>query len=138
MMVVSGKRKARSMIWLQRNKHQTIARMKKIEAIIKPFRLDEVKNALGELGLEEMTVSDVKAFGRQKAHREVYRGTEFQVGFLPEVKIELILQDSRMDAAVAAIIKGSKTARTGSGKVFVSQIDDAIAGHAEAMEEQMA
>ena len=103
--------------------------MKKIEAIIKPFKLEEVKNALDEIGIEEMTVSEVKAFGRKHAHTEVYRGTEFPVASLPEMKIELVLQDSRTDAAVAAIIKGTNPTKVSKCRVFVSQIDDAAHRH---------
>ena len=111
--------------------------MKKIEAIIKPSRLDAVQNALDEIGIEEMTVSEVKAFGRQKTHKEVYRGTEFPVGFLPEIKIELVLPDGQLDAAVAAITKGTKTAN-GSGKVLVSQVDDPVVSHSGRMVAQAA
>jgi nitrogen regulatory protein P-II 1 len=113
----------------RQRKHQIIGLMKKIEAIIKPFKLEEVRTALDEIGIEEMTVSEVKAFGRQHAHKEVYRGTEFPVASLPEMKIELVLQDSCTDEAVAAIIKGTKTSKSGPGRIFVSQIDDAVHSH---------
>ncbi len=100
--------------------------MKKVEAIIKPFKLEEVKDALGEIGVEGMTVSEVKGFGRQKGHTEIYRGSEYTVDFLPKIKLELVLPDSRVDAAVAAIIKSAKTGKIGDGKVFISPVDDAI------------
>jgi len=100
--------------------------MKKIEAIIKPFKLEEVKDALAELGIEGMTVSEVKGFGRQKGHTEIYRGSEYTVDFLPKIKLEVVIADSVLDNAVAAIIKAAKTGKIGDGKVFVSPIDDAI------------
>ncbi len=100
--------------------------MKKVEAIIKPFKLEEVKDALGEIGVEGMTVSEVKGFGRQKGHTEIYRGSEYTVDFLPKIKLELVLPDSKVDAAVAAIIKSAKTGKIGDGKVFISPVDDAI------------
>jgi nitrogen regulatory protein PII len=100
--------------------------MKKIEAIIKPFKLEEVKDALGEMGIEGMTVTEVKGFGRQKGHTEIYRGSEYTVDFLPKVRIEVVVADNRVDAAVAAIIKAAKTGKIGDGKVFVSKIEEAI------------
>ena|SRR5213593_1408413 len=100
--------------------------MKKIEAIIKPFKLEEIKDALGEIGIEGMTVSEVKGFGRQKGHTEIYRGSEYTVDFLPKLKIELVLPDTRADNAVSAIIKSARTGKIGDGKVFVSDIEDAI------------
>ena len=100
--------------------------MKKIEAIIKPFKLEEVKDALSEIGIEGMTVSEVKGFGRQKGHTEIYRGSEYTVDFLPKVKIETVVADSQKDAAVAAIVKAAKTGKIGDGKVFVSAIEEAI------------
>lgn len=100
--------------------------MKKIEAIIKPFKLEEVKDALGEIGIEGMTVSEVKGFGRQKGHTEIYRGSEYTVDFLPKVKIELVLPDNRADAAVAAIVKAAKTGKIGDGKIFVSVVQEAV------------
>ena len=100
--------------------------MKKIEAIIKPFKLEEVKDALSEIGIEGMTVSEVKGFGRQKGHTEIYRGSEYTVDFLPKIKIELVITDPQVDAAVAAIIKSAKTGKIGDGKVFVSTVEDAI------------
>jgi nitrogen regulatory protein P-II 1 len=100
--------------------------MKKIEAIIKPFKLEEVKDALSELGIEGMTVSEVKGFGRQKGHTEIYRGSEYTVDFLPKIKIEIVLGDSLVEGAVAAIIKAAKTGKIGDGKVFVSLVEAAI------------
>jgi nitrogen regulatory protein P-II 1 len=100
--------------------------MKKIEAIVKPFKLEEVKDALGEVGITGMTVSEVKGFGRQKGHTEIYRGSEYTVDFLPKVKIELVLPDSQADNAVAVIVKAAKTGKIGDGKVFISEIEEAI------------
>ncbi len=100
--------------------------MKKIEAIIKPFKLEEVKDALGEIGIEGMTVSEVKGFGRQKGHTEIYRGSEYTVDFLPKIKLELVVPDSRADNAVSAIVKSAKTGKIGDGKVFVSSVEDAV------------
>jgi nitrogen regulatory protein PII len=100
--------------------------MKKIEAIVKPFKLEDVKQALSELGVEGMTVSEVKGFGRQKGHTEIYRGSEYTVDFLPKVKIELVLPDEQAEAAVAAIVRSARTGKIGDGKVFVSEVVDAI------------
>lgn len=100
--------------------------MKKIEAIIKPFKLNEVKEALNDIGVVGMTVTEVKGFGRQKGHTEIYRGSEYTVDFLPKVKIETVLPDSQVDAAVKAIIAGAKTGKIGDGKIFVSAIEDAV------------
>jgi nitrogen regulatory protein PII len=100
--------------------------MKKIEAIVKPFKLEEVKDALGEVGITGMTVSEVKGFGRQKGHTEIYRGSEYTVDFLPKIKIELVLSDSQAESAVAVIVKAAKTGKIGDGKVFISDISDAI------------
>jgi len=100
--------------------------MKKIEAIIKPFKLEEVKDALGDIGIEGMTVTEVKGFGRQKGHTEIYRGSEYTVDFLPKIKLELVLPDTQVDAAVAAIVKTAKTGKIGDGKVFVSTVEEAI------------
>jgi nitrogen regulatory protein P-II 1 len=100
--------------------------MKKIEAIIKPFKLEEVKDALADLGIEGMTVSEVKGFGRQKGHTEIYRGSEYTVDFLPKIKIEVVLGDSLLESAVAAIVKAAKTGKIGDGKVFVSPVEEAI------------
>ena len=100
--------------------------MKKIEAIIKPFKLEEVKDALADLGIGGMTVSEVKGFGRQKGHTEIYRGSEYTVDFLPKIKIEVVLADSLLESAVAAIVKAAKTGKIGDGKVFILNIEDAI------------
>ena len=99
--------------------------MKKIEAIIKPFKLNEVKTALNEIGIQGMTVIEVKGFGRQKGHTEIYRGSEYTVDFLPKIKIESVLPDNLAAQAVQAIIKAAKTGKIGDGKVFISTIDDA-------------
>jgi len=101
-------------------------RMKKIEAIIKPFKLDEVKEALQEIGLQGITVIEAKGFGRQKGHTELYRGAEYVVDFLPKVKIEVVLADDMLDKAVDAIQKAAKTGRIGDGKIFISTIEEAI------------
>jgi nitrogen regulatory protein PII len=100
--------------------------MKKIEAIIKPFKLEEVKDALAVVGIEGMTVSEVKGFGRQKGHTEIYRGSEYTVDFLPKIKIELVLPDEKLNQAVEAIVRTAKTGKIGDGKVFVSTIDEAV------------
>jgi len=100
--------------------------MKKVEAIIKPFKLEEVKDALGEVGIEGMTVTEVKGFGRQKGHTEIYRGSEYTVDFLPKIKLELVLPDDKVGEAVAAIVKAAKTGKIGDGKVFVSTVEEAI------------
>jgi nitrogen regulatory protein P-II 1 len=110
--------------------------MKKIEAIIKPFKLEDVKDALSELGFEGMTVSEVKGFGRQKGHTEIYRGSEYTVDFLPKIKLEVVLADDRAAAAVDAIVKAAKTGKIGDGKVFVSTIDNAIRIRTEETGEQ--
>ena len=106
--------------------HLPIIPMKKIEAIIKPFKLEEVKEALADLGIEGMTVSEVKGFGRQKGHTEIYRGSEYTVDFLPKIKIEVVVADSTLDGALSAIVKSAKTGKIGDGKVFVSPVDEAI------------
>lgn len=100
--------------------------MKKIEAIIKPFKLEEVKDALGEIGIEGMTVTEVKGFGRQKGHTEIYRGSEYTVDFLPKIKIELVVVDNQVHPAVTAIVKSAKTGKIGDGKVFVSNVEEAV------------
>ncbi len=100
--------------------------MKKIEAIIKPFKLEEVKDALAEVGIEGMTISEVKGFGRQKGHTEIYRGSEYTVDFLPKIKLDLVVADNRVEAAVGAIVKSAKTGKIGDGKVFVSNVEQAI------------
>ena len=100
--------------------------MKKIEAIIKPFKLEEVKDALADLGIEGMTVSEVKGFGRQKGHTEIYRGSEYTVDFLPKIKIEVVVPDDLVDKATGAIVKAAKTGKIGDGKVFISTVEEAI------------
>ena len=100
--------------------------MKKIEAVIKPFKLEEVKEALEEVGVTGMTVSEVKGFGRQKGHTEIYRGSEYTVDFLPKIKIEVVLGDSQVPAAVEAIVKAAKTGKIGDGKVFVVPLEEAV------------
>ena len=100
--------------------------MKKIEAIIKPFKLDEVKDALHEIGLQGITVLEAKGFGRQKGHTELYRGAEYVVDFLPKVKIELVLEDNLVERAVEAIQNAAQTGRIGDGKIFIIPVEDAI------------
>ena len=100
--------------------------MKKIEAIIKPFKLDEVKEALQEAGIQGLTVTEVKGFGRQKGHTELYRGAEYVVDFLPKIKIEMVLPDDQIDAAIEAIVSAARTEKIGDGKIFVSPVDQAI------------
>ena len=100
--------------------------MKKLEAIIKPFKLEDVKEALSAVGVEGMTVCEVKGFGRQKGHTEIYRGSEYTVDFLPKIKVEIVLPDNRADAAVQAVIKAAKTGKIGDGKIFVTPISEAI------------
>lgn len=100
--------------------------MKKIEAIIKPFKLDEVKEALQEAGIQGLSVVEVKGFGRQKGHTELYRGAEYVVDFLPKVKIEIVLDDDQVDGAITAIVDAAKTDKIGDGKIFVSNIEQAI------------
>lgn len=100
--------------------------MKKIEAIIKPFKLDEVKEALQDVGVQGLSVIEVKGFGRQKGHTELYRGAEYVVDFLPKVKIEIVLEDDQVDAAIEAIVDAAKTEKIGDGKIFVSPVDQAI------------
>jgi len=109
--------------------------MKKIEAIIKPFKLEEVKDALGDVGIEGMTVIEVKGFGRQKGHTEIYRGSEYTVDFLPKIKLELVLADERVDFAVKAIMGAAKTGKIGDGKIFVSEVSEAIRIRTEEMGE---
>ena len=106
--------------------NSTQHKMKKIEAIIKPFKLEEVKDALGEVGIEGMTVSEVKGFGRQKGHTEIYRGSEYTVDFLPKIKIELVVTDQQLTKAVEAISKAAKTGKIGDGKIFVSTVEQAV------------
>jgi nitrogen regulatory protein P-II 1 len=100
--------------------------MKKLEAIIKPFKLEEVKEALAELGVEGMTVTEVKGFGRQKGHTEIYRGSEYTVDFLPKVKIEIVVTDDMMDKVVSAVVAAAKTGKIGDGKVFVLPVESAV------------
>jgi nitrogen regulatory protein P-II 1 len=100
--------------------------MKKIEAIIKPFKLDEVKDALHEVGIKGITVTEAKGFGRQKGHTELYRGAEYVVDFLPKVKIEVVLDEGQVERAVEAIQQAAQTGRIGDGKIFVSSVDEAI------------
>jgi nitrogen regulatory protein PII len=100
--------------------------MKKIEAIIKPFKLDEVKESLQKAGIQGMTVSEVKGFGRQKGHTELYRGAEYIVDFLPKVKLELVVDDAQVQTAVESIVKAAKTGKIGDGKIFVSALQDVI------------
>lgn len=100
--------------------------MKKIEAIIKPFKLDDVKEALQEIGIQGMTVTEAKGFGRQKGHTELYRGAEYVVDFLPKIKIELVLADDQVEGALDAIQSASKTGKIGDGKIFVSSIEQAV------------
>jgi len=100
--------------------------MKKIEAIIKPFKLEDVKEAVSSLGVEGMTVSEVKGFGRQKGHTEIYRGSEYTVDFLPKIKLEIVVVDSLVQNVIEAIVKAAKTGKIGDGKVFVSPIENAV------------
>ena len=100
--------------------------MKKIEAIVKPFKLEEVKDALHEVGIEGMTVSEVKGFGRQKGHTEIYRGSEYTVDFLPKIKVEVVVPDGKAAEVTSAIIKAAKTGKIGDGKIFVSSVEEAI------------
>ena len=103
-----------------------IRRMKKIEAVIKPFKLDEVKEALHEVGLQGITVLEAKGFGRQKGHTELYRGAEYVVDFLPKVKLEIICADDMVDRAVEAIVNAARTGRIGDGKIFISTVEEVI------------
>lgn len=100
--------------------------MKKVEAIIKPFRLDEVKEALAEIGITGMTVSEVKGYGRQKGHSELYRGAEYTVDFLPKIKIEMIIEASRVEQVIHVIVEASRTGKIGDGKIFISDIEKVI------------
>lgn len=100
--------------------------MKKIEAIIKPFKLDEVKEALQEVGLQGITITETKGFGRQKGHTELYRGAEYVVDFLPKIKLEIVVEDHLVDRTVEAIITAARTGRIGDGKIFISNVEDAI------------
>jgi nitrogen regulatory protein PII len=100
--------------------------MKKIEAIIKPFKIEDVKEALGEAGIEGMTLTEVKGFGRQKGHTEIYRGSEYTVDFLPKMKIEIVVPDSQVESVTQIIVKSAKTGKIGDGKVFVLPIEEVI------------
>ncbi len=100
--------------------------MKKIEAVIKPFKLDEVKDALNAMGIAGMTVTEVKGFGRQKGHVELYRGAEYDISFIPKVKIELVVSDAVADKVVATILEKAKTGKIGDGKIFISKIDEVV------------
>ena len=108
--------------WLK----QQAASMKKVEAIIKPFKLEEVKEALAEIGVQGMTVTEVKGFGRQKGHTEIYRGSEYTVDFLPKVKIEVVVDEEEASSVAEAIVKSANTGKIGDGKVFISSIEEAI------------
>jgi nitrogen regulatory protein P-II 1 len=100
--------------------------MKKIEAIIKPFKLDDVKSALTELGIQGMTMTEVKGFGRQKGHTEIYRGSEYAVDFLPKIKVEVVLADAQVKVVVDAIVKAAKTGKIGDGKIFVTSVESVL------------
>ncbi len=100
--------------------------MKKVEAVIKPFKLDEVKDKLNEIGIKGITVNEVKGFGRQKGHTELYRGAEYVVDFLPKIKLEIVVADNQLDEVVNAIIKSAQTGRIGDGKIFVTHLEDTI------------
>jgi nitrogen regulatory protein P-II 1 len=116
----------------EREKIQTVSRkvgtaaMKKIEAIIRPFRIDDVREALAEIGVKGMTLTEVKGYGRQKGHTELYRGSEYQIDFLPKIKLEVIVSDKALDKVVDTIIKAAKTGQVGDGKIFVYPVDDVI------------
>ncbi|MBI1176122.1 P-II family nitrogen regulator [bacterium] len=110
--------------------------MKKLEAIIKPFKLEEVKQALSEVGVEGMTVTEVKGFGRQKGHTEIYRGSEYTVDFLPKIKLEIVLPDDQVQNASAAILKAAKTGKIGDGKIFIVPVDEAVRIRTEEKGEQ--
>ena len=116
-------RAARAALFIKTNQTDS---MKKIEAIIKPFKLEEVKDALAEIGIEGMTVTEVKGFGRQKGHTEIYRGSEYTVDFLPKIKIEIVVTAAIAEQATAAIIKAAKTGKIGDGKIFVSSVEQAV------------
>jgi nitrogen regulatory protein P-II 1 len=111
---------------MKRNPYPEATDMKKIEAIIKPFKLDEVKEALQEVGVQGLSVIEAKGFGRQKGHTELYRGAEYVVDFLPKVKIEVVIADDQVDAAVEAIIGAARTEKIGDGKIFISTVEQAI------------
>jgi nitrogen regulatory protein P-II 1 len=121
-----GRRRARSRPRGTTQEATDPAEMKKIEAIIKPFKLDEVKEALHEIGLQGITVTEAKGFGRQKGHTELYRGAEYVVDFLPKIKIEIVTDDGLVERAIEAIQKAAHTGRIGDGKIFLSSVEDAI------------
>ena len=100
--------------------------MKKIEAIIKPFKLEEVKEALSNVGIKGLTVSEVKGFGRQKGHKELYRGAEYEIEFLPKVKLEVVVPDNELDTVIEAIVSSARTGRLGDGKVFVTSVEEVL------------
>ena len=100
--------------------------MKKVEAVVKPFKLDEVKEALNDAGVQGMTLTEVKGFGRQKGHKEIYRGAEYQVDFIPKIKIETVVEDASAERVIKAILKAAGTGKIGDGKIFISPIEDAI------------
>ena len=100
--------------------------MKKIDAVVKPFKLDEVREALSEIGVSGLTVTEVKGFGRQKGHTELYRGAEYVVDFLPKVKIEIVVPDSRLEASIEAIVKAARTGKIGDGKIFVTAVEQVV------------
>lgn len=100
--------------------------MKKIEAIIRPFRIDDVREALGEIGVKGMTLTEVKGYGRQKGHTELYRGSEYQIDFLPKIKIEVVVADRLADKVVDTIVNAAKTGQVGDGKIFIYNVDDAV------------
>jgi nitrogen regulatory protein P-II 1 len=100
--------------------------MKKLECIIKPFKLEEVKSALAEIGIQGMTVTEVKGFGRQKGHTEIYRGTEYTVDFLPKIKVEIVIATAQVDAAVKAVMEAARTGKIGDGKIFVSSVEKTV------------
>ena len=112
--------------WESSARCQHYCDMKKLEAIIKPFKLEEVKEALAELGIEGMTVTEVKGFGRQKGHTEIYRGSEYSVDFVPKVKIEAVLVEGMVESAILAVLNAAKTGKIGDGKVFIYPIEEAI------------
>ena len=124
--VLSALRGKNPLFALARNVVEKSFSMKKIEAVIKPFKLDDVKEALQELGVQGLTVIEAKGYGRQKGHTELYRGAEYVVDFLPKIKIELVIADGQKDAAIAAIVKSAKTGKIGDGKVFVSTVEESV------------
>jgi nitrogen regulatory protein P-II 1 len=119
-----------------REEKQHEAHMKKIEAIIKPFKLEDVKSALTELGIQGLTITEVKGFGRQKGHTEIYRGSEYAVDFLPKIKVEVVLADAQVTAVVSAIVKAAKTGKIGDGKIFVSSVESVLRIRTEETGEQ--